>query len=166
MSILATNDSSPVWFLFILPFELLLPLVFLVGTWLIGRAIERKHFREIAAREARLAHIPTVNSKTLDPSLSAASSKMVVGSVVISVDHFKRFLTAFRKFFGGEMKSYTSVIERGRREAILRMKESCPDADLFLNCRLETSTISNGTGKATGCAEILAYATAVRFTKG
>ena len=67
--------------------------------------------------------------------------------------------------FGGEMKSYSSIIDRGRREAILRMKESCPDADLFLNCRLETSSISKGKGKVVGCAEVLAYATAVRFQR-
>ena len=67
--------------------------------------------------------------------------------------------------FGGEMKSYSSVIDRGRREAILRMKEASPEADLFLNCRLETSSVSKGQGKAVGCAEVLAYATAVRFQR-
>ena len=61
------------------------------------------------------------------------------------------------------MQSYASVIERGRREALLRMQESAPGADLFINCRIETSTISNGEGKAVGCAEVVAYATAIRF---
>ena len=93
------------------------------------------------------------------------SAELVTGSVVISVDHFKRWLSKFRKIFGGEMKSYVSVIDRGRREAVLRMKEAQPDADIFLNCRLETSTISNGRGKAVGCAEVVAYSTAIRFRK-
>ncbi len=43
------------------------------------------------------------------------------------------------------------------------MKGSCPEADMFLNCRVETSTISSGRGKAIGCVEILAYGTAVEF---
>ena len=45
------------------------------------------------------------------------------------------------------------------------MKESCPSADLFLNCRIETSTISNGRGDATGTIEVLAYGTAVTFAE-
>ena len=88
-----------------------------------------------------------------------------MGSVVVSIDHFKRFLSAFRQFFGGEMKSYSSVIDRGRREAILRMTEAAPDASMFRNWRLETSSISKGGGKAVGCAEVVAYATAVRFQR-
>jgi uncharacterized protein YbjQ (UPF0145 family) len=70
---------------------------------------------------------------------------------------------AFRRIFGGESYAYATVIDRGRREAILRMKESTPGAHLFLNARLETSTISNGRGKAVGTAEVIAYATAVTF---
>ena len=82
---------------------------------------------------------------------------------MVSVDYYKRVLMLFRKIFGGEIRSYASLIGRGRREAVLRMKESCPAADMFLNCRIETSTISNGRSKATGTVEILAYATAVTF---
>ena len=83
--------------------------------------------------------------------------------MVISVDYFKRFLMNFRRIFGGEIKSYSPLLDRGRREALLRMKESHPHADLYLNCRLETSAISNGKGKTTGCVEILAYCTAIKF---
>ena len=43
------------------------------------------------------------------------------------------------------------------------MKESCSNADVYLNCRLETSTISSGQAKATGCVEVLAYSTAIKF---
>jgi len=55
------------------------------------------------------------------------------------------------------------LIDRGRREALLRMKEWAPDADVFLNCRLETASISKGEGKAIGCVEVIAYATAVKY---
>mgnify|MGYP001954269790 CR=1 FL=1 len=163
---LLTSESQSNWIIFIffavLQFS---PFILLGATWLIGRTVERKHLRNIAERESQWKNIPATNLKTLTDHPAVASSEMATGSVVISIDHFKRFLSSFRKIFGGEMKSYASVIERGRREAILRMKESCPDADLFLNCRIETSTISNGAGKATGCSEVLAYGTAVRFKK-
>jgi uncharacterized protein YbjQ (UPF0145 family) len=65
--------------------------------------------------------------------------------------------------FGGEMRSYASLIDRGRREALLRMKEQFPSADIFVNCRMETSSISSGQGKAIGCVEVLAFATAIKY---
>ena len=43
------------------------------------------------------------------------------------------------------------------------MKESVPGAHVYLNTRLETSTISNGQGKSVGCVEVLAYSTAITF---
>ncbi len=140
-----------------------LPILLLIATWIIGRTIEKRHYQDIRQREDRWHQVPATNGKPTPDLPQIASSELVVGSVVVSVDHFKRWLTGFRKIFGGEMKSYSSVIDRGRREAILRMKEACPEADMFVNCRIMTSTISNGKGKAIGCSEVLAYATALRF---
>ncbi|MGB5413298.1 MAG: heavy metal-binding domain-containing protein, partial [Polyangiales bacterium] len=81
-------------------------------------------------------------------------------------DHFKRFLSGFRMIFGGEIRSYSSLIDRARREAVLRMKESQPDADAFLNTRLETSTISSTAGnEGMGTIEVLAYGTAVHYDR-
>ena len=142
-----------------------IPFVVLLFAYITGKITEKRHYASIHEREGHWLSIPAITGKHLPDMPAVASAEMVVGSVLISVDHFKRFLSGFRKIFGGEMKSYSSVIDRGRREAILRMKESSPEADLFLNCRLETSSVSKGKGKAVGCAEVLAYATAVRFQR-
>lgn len=139
------------------------PFLILFGTYFIGRTIEKRHYRSIKERENDWTHIPAITGKNMQGLPQIESAELAVGSVVISVDRFKRWLSGFRKIFGGEMKSYSSVIDRGRREAILRMKEACPEADMFLNCRIMTSTVSNGKGKAIGCSEVLAYSTAVRF---
>ena len=86
---------------------------------------------------------------------------------MISVDYFKRFLAGLRNIFGGEVRSYCSLLDRGRREAILRMKELWPEADLIVNARVETSSISKGAqnrqGGSIGSTEVLAYGTAIRF---
>jgi uncharacterized protein YbjQ (UPF0145 family) len=143
--------------------EFLFALALLIVAYFAGKAAEKRHYLSIKEREERWLTIPATTTKHLPELPAVASANLAVGSVVVSVDRFKRFLAAFRQVFGGEMKSYASVIDRGRREAILRMKESHPDADMFLNCRLETSSISKGQGKAVGCAEVIAYSTAVRF---
>jgi len=41
------------------------------------------------------------------------------------------------------------------------MRASSPDAGAFLNCRLETSTISGGSSGGMGTVEVLAFGTAV-----
>ena len=142
-----------------------IPFVVLLFAYITGEISEKRHYASIHEREGHWLSIPAITGKHLPDLPAVASADLVVGSVVVSVDHFKRFLSKFRMVFGGEMKSYSSVIDRGRREAILRMKESSPEADLFLNCRLETSSVSKGKSKAVGCAEVLAYATAVRFQR-
>ena len=46
------------------------------------------------------------------------------------------------------------------------MKESVPGADEYINCRMETSTISSGKGKAMGTVEVIAYSTAITYANG
>ena len=97
--------------------------------------------------------------------MEPARCSLVSGSVVISVDYFKRILAGLRNIFGGNVQSYETLVDRARREAVLRMKESCPDADYVLNLRLETSSIFKGKRKQVGSVEVLAYGTAVYFQK-
>ena len=143
--------------------NLSLPLLLLTLGYGVGKISERRHYRSIRRREQRVMHIPTLTSKQLDDPRGVQAASLAIGAVVVSVDHYKRFLMGFRRIFGGEVHSYSSLLDRGRREALLRMKESCSNADVYLNCRLETSTISSGQAKATGCVEVLAYSTAIKF---
>ena len=143
-----------------------LPIVLIVVGRFAGSRIERNHYRSIAEREERFATQPALSVKHSDAPHAVRSANLAVGSAVISVDHFKRFLSGFRMIFGGELRSYSSLIDRARREAVLRMKESQPDADAYLNTRLETSTISNTTAnEGMGTIEVLAYGTAVHYDR-
>jgi uncharacterized protein YbjQ (UPF0145 family) len=66
------------------------------------------------------------------------------------------------------VKSYESLVDRARREAILRMKEQAIErgAVVVTNVRIETSSISKGQGKAIGSIEVLAYGTSVAPPRG
>jgi uncharacterized protein YbjQ (UPF0145 family) len=143
-----------------------IPVVLIVVGKVVGASIERRHYRSIIEREARFRARPAVSTKELDAPRPIQSASLAVGSVVVSVDHFKRFLSGFRMIFGGEVRSYSSLIDRARREAVLRMKESQPGADAYLNTRLETSTISSTAGnEGMGTIEVLAYGTAVHYDR-
>lgn len=127
-----------------------------------GKINERKHYKSIFRREELLINLPTSNSKyTLGDESNVIEQKLVTGSVVISVDYFKRLLAGLRNIFGGSIQAYETLVDRARREAVLRLKESCTDADEIINLRIETSSISKGNGSRIGSVEVLAYATAL-----
>jgi len=140
-----------------------IPILLIVGAMFTGAIIEKRHYRSIDEREALLRNIVLLNGKEYPKDIPVAEASFVSGSVVISYDYFKRFLAGLRQIFGGEVKSYVSLLDRGRREAILRMKEKCPDADLIVNLRLDTSSISKGRKRGLGTVEVFAYGTALKF---
>lgn len=130
-----------------------------------GKIAESRHFRSLEARERvhGQVHVTTLDQPPADSAVESAA--LATGSVVVAVDYFKMFLSGWRGLFGGEMKSYTTLLARARREAVLRMRESAPEADMFINLRFETADIG---GKAKGApnVEMLAYATALKFRRG
>ncbi len=147
--------------------ELIIFLSLIVIGYVSGRIIETKHYRSIETREQEFLSLPAVSLKhALDMTKEVARVKLVSGSVVVSIDYFKRFLAGLRNFFGGRVKSYETLIDRARREAILRMKAEAKGADIILNMRLETASISKGARKTIGSVEVLAYGTAVTYKRG
>ena len=130
-----------------------------------GRHAESKHYKAILEREGKFRKLPTSNWKIPLPMQGAiVEARLVTGSVVISIDYFKRLLAGLRNIFGGRVTSYETLVDRARREAILRMKEQCPHASQIINVRIETSSISKNARKGTvGSVEALAYGTALTF---
>lgn len=145
--------------------EALIPVALLLVGWGAGRVAEQRHYRSIKLREAMQLARPAVTFETVPGDRRVARAALAVGSVVVANDYFKLFLSSFRMLVGGEMRSFSSLLDRARREAILRMKQSCPGADLYLNTRLETSSIGGGQGNGIPSVEVFAYATAIYFEK-
>lgn len=135
-------------------------LLLLTLGYVFGRLAESKHFKGIHLREQKLLQLPTTSGKQPLGDITVTRSELVRGSVVISVDYFKRMLAALRIIFGGEVQAYETLLDRARREAVLRMKESCPGAAQIINLRMETASIYRGQ-KSIGSVEVVAYGTAL-----
>lgn len=141
------------------------PFILLFFGGFIGTILERRHLASIRMREAATGDLPAVPTRSLDTSRTVAEAKLVSASVVVSHDYLKRFLASLRKIFGGRLRSYESLIDRARREAILRVKEQVPNASVIINLRLETATIGRTHGKqGIGAVEVMAYGTAVTYS--
>ena len=146
------------------------PLFLLSFAYVIGRIIERRHYRDIRQREVRWRHLPAVTFHSVPKTWHAESGELVAGNVVISVDHFKRFLAGLRLVFGGRVKSYESLLDRARREALLRMKEDAAQKGFgaVVNVRLETARLASSRrkGKTTAGVEVLAFGTGLKLRRG
>lgn len=147
--------------------DLIILLVLLMLGLGFGSYREKKHFKSIIKREKQYKDILLFDSKRIPEELNATGGEIVQGHVVISVDYFKRFVAGLRKLFGGNLKSYETLLDRGRREAILRMKKDAKnyDADKIFNIKFETASISKGAGKAIGSVEVMVYGSAVKSSQ-
>ncbi len=144
-------------------YDLIVFIVLLALGYGFGRYAESTHYKSIIKREKQLNNIPAVASKIPPFRRQDLNSQLVTGSVVISIDYFKRFVAGLHNLFGGRVTSYESLLDRARREAILRMKEQAKNlnAELVFNIKLETSSIHKGRGNSIGSVEVLAYGTAL-----
>ncbi len=143
--------------------ELVVFLVLLILGYGFGRFAETMSYNSIRKREEEFGKIILVAAKTLPADLVIRETFLVTGSVVVSVDYFKRFLATLRSIIGGRMISFETLLDRGRREAVLRMKQEAGDkgATMIFNVKIETSSISKGQGSSIGSVEVLAYGAAI-----
>lgn len=144
-------------------YDTIVLLILLATGYFFGRYAEKKHYQSIIKREAELAGIIVVASKIPPLSATHPDSVLVTGSVVISVDYFKRFMAGLRALLGGRIIAYESLLDRARREAILRMKKRADSlgADKVFNIKMQTASISKNARGGIGSIEVLAYGTAL-----
>ena len=143
-------------------YELIIFLVLMTLGYLVGQTAEKRHYKSIIKRERKLRRLPVVASRFPPPG-TRLDQRLVTGSTVISVDYFKRFIAGLRNLLGGRVTSYETLLDRARRESLLRMKEQARamNAEYVFNIKYETASISQGRGNSIGSVEVLAYGTAL-----
>lgn len=127
--------------------------------FLFGRKAESKHLEDIKLREQMLLNLP-VRAET-ELHSNAIAAQLVTGSVVVANDRFKEVVSSFESFFGKKLTSLESLVDRGRREALLRLKSEARawGADEVVHLRLSSSAVDR-----LG-VEIFASGTAVKYSK-
>lgn len=132
-----------------------------IGFWR-GRRNERAHLAALASDEAALAGV-LVFSTRVPPRMDRPQDPVLVsGSAVIGSDHFRLLLAALRKIVGGNYRAYENLMERARRQAVIRLKEAARahGADMVFGLRFATSRISDPRRGESTQVEVIAYGTA------
>ena len=86
---------------------------------------------------------------------------LVKGNTIRARHLGRDVMAGLKNIIGGEIKSYTQLLDKAREEAITRMKEEAKrlNADAVIGMRMTTSDVMQGS------SEVLAYGTAVKFGK-
>lgn len=84
---------------------------------------------------------------------------LVSGSTVRAKDFLKDFGAGLKNIVGGELKSYTKLLEESRAQSVQRMMAQAEQvgANAIVNVRFSTSSITQG------ASELYVYGTAVRI---
>lgn len=136
-----------------------LVILFVVG-WFFGSRYERQHLARLAIAEAQLQHIIVSTERFYQPTLADNSQgELVLGSVVIAQDYFKMVIAKVLSFFGKNLTTYETLLDRARREAVVRMRTQAQAKGYnhIYGLRFEVSNIN----QLGSMVEAIAYGTAV-----
>jgi len=139
-------------------------LFFLALGYGVGSLAERRHFHSLDERE-RLNHDFLVTQLKSFPNHAPSSlpPQLILAETVVATDYFKTFVAKLRGLFGGEVRSFHSLLSRARRESTQRIVEQARELgyNAICNLRIETADIGGSTGKRKAAmVAIIASATA------
>ena len=132
--------------------------------WIAGGYSERRHIRSLLEREDDYSDVLVSDLKTFPKATVAAPAPTIVfAEVVIAADYLKVFFASLRRLVGGELGSYRSLMERARREVILRLIERARvlGYNALANVRVEAADVGgNASRRGLPMVSVLAQATA------
>ena len=93
------------------------------------------------------------------PGQDFEAMDIVKGTVVYSKNFGRDFMAGMKTLVGGELKSYTDMMDQARALATQRMEQEAETlgADAVVNIRYSSASVMQG------AAEVMPYGTAVRF---
>ena len=130
-----------------------------------GRYVEKKHIESLKKKEQHYNYMPLITGEWKSQIQANQEGQIFGAGVVIGADYFKSFVAGLRGLLGGRLSTYESLLDRGRREAIVRMQEKAENwgAEKVINVIIETAVIGNLSGKqALPCVELYVYGTAIK----
>ena len=128
--------------------------------WSIASWLERRHLKKLLLREVELSNVLLTTAKKAEDD-KAQDAVLLTGSTVIAYDFFRTLFISIRRIIGGNIKPYERLVARGRRAALVRLKQEARirGIEKVINVRFGASAL---TGKPVKGVEIIAYGTGLK----
>ncbi len=121
-----------------------IPAILIVLGLVVGRAAEKKHLNDLARREVNSGDMLATQTKSFFAATRGATAPtLIVAEVVIGADYLKSVLGGLMNLFGGEINPFQTLLDRARREALMRVKEQAREMgyNAVCNVRMENADI-------------------------
>ena len=148
--------------------QLIIVVVLILIGYSFGKLAENRHVKSLRRREESNGFFLITQLKSFPAHHpDSPSPQLVMAETVVATDYFKTFLAGLRSLFGGEVRSYHSLLDRARRETTQRLVEQARKRgfNAICNLRLQTADVGGSTASRRGSAmvAILGSATAYHF---
>lgn len=134
---------------------------------LIGRWVEKSHLRKLADHEQSRQDFLLTQLKTYPNAVVGQKPpSLLTSEVVIASDYLKNFLASWRNIFGGEVRSYSRMADRSKREAIRRLIDQARALGYNALCNVRVESVEIGERRKKGAQAMsccIAYGTAYYF---
>ena len=143
---------------------IIVPIVLLLLGYVYGKSADRAHLLRLQKQLDEMDNMLVTNLKSFPLYVEGGPPpELIISEVVVATDYLKSFLASWRNLFGGEMKSYMSLLVRARLEVLIRLQAEAQQRghNALCNVRFQTADIAGATGKRSATAvALIAYATA------
>jgi uncharacterized protein YbjQ (UPF0145 family) len=142
------------------------PVLLLLFAWGVGAWMATRHEADLAEREPTVAHLQVHNTGRLEDAVAGPNPPaMVASEVTLGVDHFRGFLGQWKNLFGGQVRSYQMVLDRARREVMMRLLEQAHSLgyNAVANVRIDFVDISGSALTRRKAADVSVLATATAY---
>ncbi len=143
-----------------------IPVGLIVLGLVVGNIAQGLHLRSLDRRERELGDIIVTDVRGyLGGAVGSKCAALVTAEVVIANDYLKSFLASLRKIVGGELRSYRSLMDRARREALVKLLTNARGLghNALCNVRYETADIG-GMARKGGAATVAVAVSATAYT--
>ena len=108
----------------------------------VGGYNERTHVNSLEQRESETADMVVSQLKSFPGFISSDKPpKMFISETIISAHYVKMILVSIRNLFGGEVKSFRVIMERARRESVLRVLEQARQEGYNAVCNIRLDSV-------------------------
>lgn len=130
---------------------------------IIGRTVEKRHFRRLEEFESAHRDFLVTQLKSFpQATIAEPPPSLLVAEVVIASDYLKSWFAQWRNLFGGEVRSFQTLQTRAKREAIVRLTRSAIEQGYTAMCNVRIEPVDVGgalSKRKTPMAAVLATAT-------
>ncbi len=139
-------------------------LIMLIIGFGVGRITEKRHFKRLALDELEFDGVLISNLKT-PPCAEHSGGTLVTGECVIATDYFKSFVAKLKKIIGGELKTYLTLMDRSRREAVVRLVRNAKAQgyDAVCNIRFVSADVGGSTSERKGATMVAIIASGTAY---